>query len=50
MMIRANMVEDMKAIIGSFLNELNREIMNNVKLQCYMKLEDMMYMTSKVER
>lgn len=47
MMIRANIVNDRKAIITSFLNELNREIINIVKLKHYIKLKDMTYMTTK---
>jgi uncharacterized protein involved in cysteine biosynthesis len=48
--IRANMIEDMKAIIASFLNGLNRDIANVVELQHYVELEDMAHMAMKVER
>ena len=33
-----------------FLNGLNRDIANVVKLQHYMELEDMVHMAIKVER
>lgn len=49
-MIRANIEEDREAIMARFLNGLNREIANVVELQHYVELEDMVYMTMKVER
>jgi hypothetical protein len=48
--IRANMIEDMKATMASFLNWLNRDITNIVELQHYVKLEDMAHMAMKVEK
>ena len=49
-MIRANVEEDREAIMARFLNGLNRDIANMVELQHYVELEDMVYMTIKVER
>jgi hypothetical protein len=49
-MIKANMAEDRKATMIRFLNELNREIANVVKLQHYVEVEDMVYMATKVQR
>jgi hypothetical protein len=49
-MIRANMVEDIKATMARFLNGLNRDITNVVELQLYMELDDMVHMEMKVER
>jgi hypothetical protein len=49
-MIRANVVEDREAIMARFLNGLNQDIANVVKLQHYVELEDMVHMTMKVER
>jgi len=49
-MIRANVVEDREATMTRFLNGLNRDIANVVKLQHYMELEDMVHMVAKVER
>jgi hypothetical protein len=48
--IRANVIEDKKAIITRFLNGLNRDIANVVKLQHCVELEDMVHMAMKVER
>jgi len=49
-MIRANVIEDREATMARFLNELNRDIVNVVKLQHCMELEDMVHMLMKVER
>ena len=49
-MIRANVVEDREATMARFLNGLNRDITNVVELQHYVELEDMVHMTTKVER
>ena len=49
-MIQANIVEEKKPIITRFLDALNRDIMNIVKLQYYMELKDMMHMTTKMTR
>lgn len=43
-MIRANVEEDLKATMARFLNDLNRKIVNVVKL------EDMLHVVMKVER
>jgi len=47
--IRANVVEDGEVIMVRFLNELNRETANIVKLQQYVELEDMVHMGIKME-
>jgi hypothetical protein len=49
-MIWANVVEDREATMAKFLNGLNRDIANVVELQHYVELEDMVHMTTKVER
>ena len=49
-LIRANIEEDRKATMARFLNGLSRDIANVVELQHYMELEDIVYMTIKVER
>jgi len=49
-MIRVNVVENREVTMARFLNGLNREIANVVKLQHYMELEDMVHMATKVER
>ena len=49
-MIWANIEEDREATMVRFLNGLNRDIANVVKLQHYMELEDMVHMAIKVER
>jgi len=50
MMVQDNVVEDRKATMGRFLNALNHEIMNIMELQRYVKLMDMVYLTTKVKR
>jgi hypothetical protein len=49
-MIRANVIEDRKATLDVFLNGLNKNIANVIELNHYMKLEDMVHVTTKVER
>ena len=49
-MIWANVKEDREATMARFLNGLNRDIANVVKLQHYMELEDIVHMAIKVER
>lgn len=44
------MVEDKEATMIKFLNELNCEIKNIMELQHYMELNDMVYMSNKMER
>lgn len=47
---RANVDEDREATIAQFLNGLNREIVDMVELQHYVKLEDVLHIAMKVER
>ena len=49
-MIQVNVIEDKEATLAIFLNGLNRDIMNVVELNHYLKLKDMVHMTMKVER
>ena len=49
-MTRANIVEDKETTMTSFLNGLNKELENMVELQNNSKLEDMIHMTTKIER
>jgi len=49
-MIQANVVENREVIMARFLNGLNRDIANVLKLQHYVELEDMVHMATKVER
>jgi len=49
-MIRANDSDDRKVIITRFLNDLNKDIVNMVELQHYLKIKDMVYMAIKVEK
>ena len=48
--IKANVEEDRETTMARFLNCLNCEIANVVKLQHYVELEDMVHMAMKVER
>jgi len=48
--IRANILNDIKATITRFLNVLNREIINVVELQHYVELKNMIHMVTKIER
>jgi hypothetical protein len=49
-MIRANDSEDRKVTITRFLNDLNKDIINMVELQYYLKIKDMMHIAIKVEK
>jgi hypothetical protein len=49
-MIRANDSEDRKVTITRFLNDLNKDIVNMVELQYYLKIKDMMHIAIKVEK
>ena len=47
-MIWANVEEDRKATMARFLNGLNQDIANVVKLQHYVELEGMLQMAIKM--
>lgn len=49
-MIRANVVENKETILTRFLNGQNSEITSMVELQYYIKIEDLVYMTTKIEK
>ena len=49
-MIRANVEEDREATMARFLAGLNVEIANQVELQHYVEMEDMLHMAIKIER
>jgi hypothetical protein len=49
-MIWTSVVEDREATMARFLNWLNRDIANVIELQHYVELEDIVHMTTKVER
>ena len=49
-MIRANVEEDRETTMARFLNGLNQDIANVIKLQHYVELEDMVHVAIKVER
>ena len=49
-MIRDNVEEDREATMARFLNGLNRDVANVVKLEHYVELEDMVHMEIKVEQ
>jgi len=49
-MIWVKIEEDRETIMIKFLNDLNREIANIIKLQHYIELKDMVYMATNVER
>ena len=49
-MIRANIEDDREATMTRFLNGLIWDIVHMVELQHYVKLEDMVHMSIKVER
>jgi len=49
-MIRANVSEDREAIKGRFLNGLNRDIVNMVELQYYLKIEYRVHVAIKVKK
>ena len=48
--IRANIMKNKETTMTRFLNGLNREIANVVKIQYYVELENMVHMSTKVER
>ena len=43
-------MKDKETTMTRFLNGLNREIANVVKIQYYVELENMVHMSTKVER
>jgi len=49
-MIRANIEEDNKAIMASFINGFNRDIIHIMELHHYVESEEMVYMVVKVEK
>lgn len=49
-MIKANVEEDREATISRFLNGLNWEIANTIKLHHYVEFENLVHMAIKVER
>lgn len=49
-MVRANIDEDREATAARFLAGLNHEIANQIELQHYVKLEDMVLMAIKVDK
>uniref|UniRef100_A0A2N9J9K3 Transglutaminase-like domain-containing protein n=1 Tax=Fagus sylvatica TaxID=28930 RepID=A0A2N9J9K3_FAGSY len=49
-MIQANVEENWEATMARFLSGLNRDIANVIELQHYVEIEDIVYMTMKVER
>ena len=49
-MIRANVEEDRETTMARFLNGLNREIANKVKLQHYVEIEEIVHKAIKIEQ
>ena len=49
-MIRVDVEEDREATMACFLNGLNREIANVVKLQHYVEIEEMVQKAVKIEQ
>lgn len=49
-MIRANVSKDREATMARFFNGLNKDIVNVMELQRYMKTKDMVHMAIKVEK
>jgi hypothetical protein len=49
-MIRANVSKDREATMARFFNGLNKDIVNVMELQHYMKTKDMVHMAIKVEK
>ncbi|KAJ4717052.1 Transposon Ty3-I Gag-Pol polyprotein [Melia azedarach] len=49
-LIRVNVEEDNEVTMARFLNGLNKEISNVVKLQPYTELEDLLHLALKVEK
>jgi hypothetical protein len=48
--IHANVVEDRETIVARFLNWLNRDIANVIKLQYYMELKDIVHIVMNIKR
>ena len=48
--IRANVEDDREAIMARFLNGLNRKIADEVELQHYMEIEEMVHKVIKIEQ
>jgi len=48
-MIRANINEDEEVTMSRFLNGLNKDIANDVELQSYVDLEELVHLAIKVE-
>jgi len=48
-MIRVNVNEDEKVTMSRFLNGLNIDITNMIKLQSYVELEELVHLAIKVE-
>ena len=48
-MMRLSMNEDREATMARFLGGLNREIANQLKLQQYVELEEMLHVAIKLE-
>ena len=48
-MTRANIEEDRETTMARFLASLNMQIQNEVGLQHYVELEDMVHMAIKIE-
>jgi hypothetical protein len=49
-MVRANIVEDKEDIMATFLNGMNRDIANIIKLQHYVELGGIMHISKKKKR
>jgi hypothetical protein len=49
-MIQVNVMEDREAIIVRFLNGLNLDIANKMKLHHYVELKDIMHMAMNVKQ
>ena len=49
LMMRLNMNEDREATMARFLGGLNREIANQLELQQYVELEEMLHVAIKLE-
>lgn len=49
-MMRANVEKDQEATMTRFLNGLNKEIANIIKLYYYVELDDMVSMAMKIEK
>jgi divalent metal cation (Fe/Co/Zn/Cd) transporter len=48
--LRANIMKDIEAIMARFLCGWNKKITNVIELQYHVKLEDMIHMANKIER